>query len=473
MKIDLKDKLNIKDKLQGSRDLRLKRETPAVTESAGFSVESFSEADGFGAMVHSSSPILRQKEGRKRIVWTKDLLLNCTSALLVTSAIAIFCMCIDSPLLIVFSLACFVTYMAVATVGTVKPGTVKWITAAVIFVVLAAVAAVFHEAILGGLSMLMNMFYDVAEEAQAYIYKRPHVAEVSDEASYAAMAWVSSLIGLITALPPVEARRSVSGLIVIVVMLMLAYYGLLPSAICIGVLIAMLIAAVSRGSVLSFIPVVLVALLFFGAVMLVDPGESYGISRMDENFRDRFALRSVLLDTQNSLTEEEQQNNEEDAEDLDNEDAEDMEHEKNMHALAGLGIFILILGAAGAVAYLQYRRVSRKAEENRRGIGSNDAREAVTAMFPYAVRWLKGYGVEQPSASVTSMMPALKTEFSDDYAWRFKDMYVIWSEAAYSDHEVSEETRLMMNKFMEDTIVLIKDKCSFMDKLKLRYRYAL
>lgn len=473
MKIDFKKKINIKEMIGRGKEKHILRK-PAAGAEAGEA--DFTGADSFGAMVHSTSPILVMKDTGKQTAWKQDLLLNCSCALLLTSAIALFCMCIDYPMLILAALPCFVMYMAMAILGAVMPGRVKWIAAAVIFVILAAVAAVFHGTVLGGLSMLINQFYDVAEEAQAYLYKRlPGGDEASGLAAYAGVAWISCLLGLAAALPPAVVRRHAGGVIVILIMLAFAYYGLLPSAICIAVVIAALIAAVSRGSILSLLPVVLVALILFGGVVLADPGENYGISRMDENFRDRFALKSALLQTEDPFLEEEEETEfEEEEEELQDEEYEEEEEfDGSYSTYAAYGTIVLIIAALGAAAWLIRRRISRKMAEIRSGIKSSDNREAVIAMFPYAVRWLKGYGIEQPAASVTSMIPGLRTEFSEAYAKRFKDMYVIWSEAAYSDHAVSEEARFLMDRFMNETIDNIKDKCRFTDRLRLRFRHAL
>ena len=153
MNIDIKKKFNIKEIIKNSRGKHLRRRNAG---SADGTADSFSEEDGFGAMVHSSAPILRLKDQKEESAWKQDLFLNLSCAALMTTAIALFCMCIDTPILILCALPCFVMYMAIAVLGAIKPGPVKWITAGVILVILIAVAAVWHEYVLGGLSMLIN-----------------------------------------------------------------------------------------------------------------------------------------------------------------------------------------------------------------------------------------------------------------------------------------------------------------------------
>ena len=470
-----KEKIRIKDRLKGKKVWQLRRKAPVKTGKAAVAAVREAENDSFGAMIHSSEPILKMKDVKTQAAWKKDLVLNLSCAALLTTVIALFCMSIDSPELILFALTCPVVFMIIATIGSVKPGFARWIGVGVITIVLMVTAIIWHNAIFDGIGTLINSFYDIAEEAQAYIYDRlPVGGSAGDGAFGAGIAWLSAVLGLVASLPPVNMRRGVSALIAIMVMIAFAYYGLLPSAICIAVMIAALIAAVSRGSMLSFVPVVLAALLLFGAVMLVDPGENYGISRIDENFRDRFAFNSALIESGQSPFDN--MDNEDFEDDWDSEEDEESEEDEDVTeyaAFALYGFIILAVVALGAAGFFTYRRISRKRAQNRKGIESDDAREAVTAMFPYTVKWLKGFGIEQKDPSFTSMEPALKREFSDTYSGRFMDMYKIWSEAAYSDHTVTEESRLVMEKFMKDIVNQVNEKCKFKDKLRLKLKYAL
>lgn len=474
-------------KKEKQKKIRIKREKPVREKKVkkerlslasrfrrkGEGADKAAEHISFEAKTLSSEPILRLGDEKKQAVWQNGLVINCACAALLTAALAVFCMLIYSPGLIPFTLTCAVVFMGVVTAAELKPGIAKWITAAVILLILLVTAIIWRNALFGSIASMINSFYDTAEEAQAYIYNRPEAGDVpSDAALRASVAWVSALLGLIAALPPARMRRGLSVLIAVAVMLSLAYYGLIPSAVCIAVFIAALIAAVACGNMLSFVPVMLAALLIFGAVMLINPGENYGISRVDENLRDRFALNSALLEGTDAFSEEEDyEDYEEDYEDTEDEDF--TEEESGIGSYAVYGSIALAVLLAGGIFFLLYRRFSRKRAQNRKGINSKDPREAVAAMFPYTVRWLRGYGVEQPDVSFTSMAPALSDEFSENYSDRFCSMYNVWSEAAYSDHSVSEETRFLMESFMKDTIDQINSKCRFRDKLRLKLRYAL
>ena len=472
-KKEKKEKIRIKEKPKGSREKQKGFKVRSPFRKHAAATGKTSERDRFGANVHSDEPILRLKDVKEKAAWKQHLILNCSCALLVTTALALFCMFIDSPELIPFVLACPVVFMIIVTIGSVKPGIARWLAAGVVSVILMAVAIVWRSDIFGGLFELANMFYDSAEEAQAYVYDRLAVDGSVTEGSYrVGITWISALMGMLAAIPPVKVRRAFCGLIAIAIMLALAYYGMIPSAICIAVMLAALIAAISRGNIMSILPVALAALLLFGAVVLADPGENYAVSRINENLRDRFALNSAMLETTESYYEE-TENLEEDMQDEENNEAEDSEDKTEYGRYALFGLIILAAVSAGIAAFILIRRFIRKRAQNRKGINSDDSREAVTAMFPYAVRWLKGYGIDQPDPSFSSMERALKKEFSDTYSERFMDMYNIWNEAAYSDHEVTEESRTSMEMFVEDTVEEVNKKCKLRDKLRLTLRYAL
>ncbi len=461
-----KKKKDLREKPKGFK-LRLPFRKKADNTSAA------AEIDSFGASVHSTEPILRLKDFKEQAAWKQDIVLNCACAALLMTAIALFCMSFGSPDLILFALPCPVVFMVIAMIDSVKPGMIRWLAAGIFAAILMITAIIWRADIFDGLGTLVNWFYDAAEEAQAYVYDRIPVEGATEGAIRAGIAWASGLTGLVGALPPVKVRHAFSGLIAIAIMIALAYYGLIPSAICIAVMIAALIMAVARGNFLSIVPVVLAALLLFGAIVLVDPGENYAVSRINENLRDRFALNSALLENQESYYDD-MESFEDDMQDEESmESEEDGESDAEIGKYAIIGFIALAVAILGAAVFLFIRRLRRKRAENREGIDSDDTREAVIAMFPYAVRWLKGYGIEQPGPSFVSMEPELEREFSETYSDLFMEMHDVWSEAAYSDHTIPEGSRLLMDGFVRETIDQVKKKCKLRDKLRLKWLYAL
>lgn len=447
-----------------------KKEEPVDLSKTGV----YDMGDSFGATIRSSQPIMKLREDEEKKLWKKEILLNVSCGILITAFICLFLMATDYPEYCLFAIPAFVVFMAVTTLGSIKPGKVKWITAGVMALILIAVAIIWRSVIFGGLAMVINLFYDVAEEMQAYLYNRFEIGDsASDMDARLGVAWISCVLGLLAALLPAKARPGIAMILSIIAMFAFAYYGLIPSWIFIAVLLVTLMLTISGGNLISRLAVILTVMIVFGAIVLIDPGENLGISRMDENFRDKFALKSAFLEQQDfgyddfsGFTDPEEQQTE------DEEQTESpLEGEYATYYI--IGIIAAIVLALGVLIFLFIRRLLRRRAENREGIDSEDLKESVVAMFPYTVRWLRCYGVEPPSTAFTSMVPGISREFSEDYARRFFVMYKMWSEAAYSDHKVSEKDHHEMDSFMNDTIDMVNRKSSFGEKLKLKFKYAL
>ena len=225
---------------------------------------------------------------------------------------------------------------------------------------------------------------------------------------------------------------------------------------------------------MSTATVLLAMMIVFGAVTLIDPGENYGISRADENFRDRFALISSYLESSNSslegLDELEQQMQDQQDQETEDGGSEFMAEHRGLIVLA---VIALILAALGASAGILIKRIRDRQAENRAGLDSSDPKKAIIAMFPYAVKWLQPAGIETTGKTFSSLMPVIRADVSEEYAERYKEMYTLWQEAAYSDHEMTEECRNKMSSFMSDTIDMIRDKTNLRMRLLNTVKYAL
>ena len=435
------------------------------------------DEDGFSVNVRNSEPIIKclsVEKGPQK--WTKDLQLNIASAVIVLSLFALLLMAGETPELLFFILPGFAVYMLIAELGTFEKEKLQLYIGAVMGVALIATLVIFRKYIGNGWGLIMDQFYDIAEAEQAYVYDRFDIGSTGqdnpDLCMQVALMWASSLLGLLTALPSANIRRIVSAVVAGFGMVAFAYYGVIPSWICIAVLAAALAFVLSRGSFVSSLTVLLAALIVFGAVALIDPGESYGISRADENFRDRFALRSSYLDGGTSQL---------DSSDLDTmQDQQDQDRENNGKGflsenkwVAAIIIIVLILAALGATGWIFMKRLRKRQAANRAGIDSADPREAIIAMFPYAVRWLQPAGIDVAGKTFVSLTPMIRADVSEQYAERYTNMYELWKEAAYSDHEMTEDRRGEMKNFLGDTMKMISDRSDIGAKIRNTVKYAL
>ena len=427
--------------------------------------------DGFAANVRFSDPILSVTDAKNGALWRRDLRGNIATGLLLVSFAAVFCMMINEPLLIAYASPALIVFTALVTPESFDRVNIKYIACGVAAVLLLAVVVVFHSKIGPGLAYMMNEFYDVAEESQAYLYDRFAGGDGASEGDCRiAMLWISSLTALLMALVPGRLRRAAGMLLTAAVMLMLAYYGVQPDTICVAAMVLALLLTLSKDNPAAALPLMLVTVILFGAVTLIDPGESYGISRMNENVRDRIAFHSALIESGTPETEDPA-----DFEDLTEPEAgsEDSSLMTGSSSYVFAGFVLLLAAAIGVAAYLLVKRFRKRRAAVREGIDSADPREAVTAMFPYSVRWLKASGIETREAPFAEMTDDVRRVYETAYAGRFREMYSLWREAAYSDHEITEADRRDMDRFTQDTIAMVSDRWNMLQRLRMRYKHAL
>ena len=436
--------------------------------------------DAFSVSVRNAEPLIRRLDTEKsRSTWLGALQPNLASAAILMAFFGLLFMAADVPELIFFAVPGFLVYMLFATLGSFDDDKIKHIrlyAAAAGAAALIVVLIIFRGYIGSGWALIMNQLYDTGEMAQAYIYNRFHVGAMGDAHPYRSMhfavIWGSCLAGLITSMLPARFRRPLSMVIAAFSMLAFAYYGIIPSWICIAVLAAAILFLLSRGSIVSSLTVLLAMAMVFGAIALIDPGENYGISRADENFRDRFALISSYLESGDAsadgLDELEQQMQEE--EEQQNSDDGLVNERRNLTALI---IGLLVIAAIATAAALIWSRIRKRQMANRTGLDSNDPRTAIIAMFPYTVKWLQPAGIETKGKAFETLTPVIKADVSEEYADRYSDMYELWKEAAYSDHEMTEDRRSEMNSFMTDTMSMVREHSDLRSRVMNTFRYAL
>lgn len=452
-----------------------------LAATAGFGIPG-AEEDSFEVRVRNAEPLIRRLENEhSEMSLLHHMQLNIASAALMTAMICLLLVAAEMPELSFYAAPGFLVYMFVATMDALegeKAAKVRLIIAAIGVIALVASLIVFRKYIINGWALIMNYLYDVAEMAQAYIYNRFHVGATGDEDPYrcmhAATIWTSCILGVIAALPPAPVRRVIAIVFAGLTMIALAYYGVIPAWVCIAVIAAALVFVLARGTFLSSLAVFLMVAIVFGAVTFIDPGENYAISRADENFRDRFALISSYLDKGDSsvddLNELEEQMQDQQNREREESGSEFMAEHK---ALITLLIIALVIALMVVTALLLLKRLRARQAANRRGIDSSDPKEAVTAMFPYLVRWLQPAGIDVEDKPFAWLIPSIRADISSEYADNFADMYDLWQEAAYSDHEISENSRVVMRDFLDETIDMVRDQSDLSSRLINTVKYAL
>ena len=435
-----------------------------------------SDPDAFGVSVRNEAAGIKLLDEKIQWPWwRRELPHEIATGVALMSFFAFVLAAASMATTIPFLLAGVIVYVFLVALEEYTEIRMKVIVACIMIATLLALLVVFRKMIGGGLGQIMNSLYEASEFVQAYVYTKfpiPEAASSNPElAGRIAAIWASCLAGAIGALPPASARRFIGLGVAAFTLIAFAYYGLIPSVLVVVIAAIAILFIMSRGSLLAAVPVLLAAALFFGVIMAINPGESIAISRVDENIRDRLALRSAYLESnleQQSPSEaEDLRDNEEEFED------EGDEFASSHKWLVPLLIILLILAALAATAYFMYKRYLKRRDANREGIDSEDIRTATIAMFRYAVRWLGASGIDVSGKSFGSLVEPLKRNISDQYSQYFSSMYVLWREAAYSDHEIDEEKRDSMRSFMNDTREMVEGGMDWRTKLLTAVKYAL
>ena len=104
---------------------------------------------------------------------------------------------------------------------------------------------------------------------------------------------------------------------------------------------------------------------------------------------------------------------------------------------------------------------------------SDDLNEAVFAMFQHIAAWLVAMGYGAGNVLYRDWQEHLETLLPPDYAERFGQSAKIFEEAAYSGHEMTEEQRETVRRFLEETEAVMRAKADWKQKLRLKYKEGL
>ncbi len=351
--------------------------------------------------------------------------------------------------------------------------------ARVLLLALAAVASVVAAVVLrkyfvNGCSLIMNQLYEHGEMAQSYIYERAKVGKTGESSpemcNMVATLIVSAMAGIVAAIPPAKHRVGTMVTIFIAAMLFVAYYGILPAKIGIGLIIFASFLLLSKGRLASALPLILATAIIFAVIVAINPGENYAISRADENLRDRIAFGSTLLqndDVSQSPSDLEFDDNSGDDEEPNGFFGSDLF--KN-HRAAWIALIVMLpILVIALLIYLFVRKLTARRLALRGSMDSEDDKLATTAMFPYAMRWLKACGIsafEEEGLPYSAMTEQIAEETSAEYGAKFSQMNGLWKLAAYSDHDVKPSDRRAMESFVSETVKLSKEKMNLRGRLR-------
>lgn len=136
-------------------------------------------------------------------------------------------------------------------------------------------------------------------------------------------------------------------------------------------------------------------------------------------------------------------------------------------------ILLLLLSAAVVVApflpflYMNARR--KIAQEARRLFQSENAGEALCAMFRHAAKYLENAGRGGGNLPYRQWPEKWNNRLPEAYLKQYAACAALFEEAAYSDHPITEAQKEQTRLFLSETERIFFDEADWKEKLRLRY----
>ena len=143
-----------------------------------------------------------------------------------------------------------------------------------------------------------------------------------------------------------------------------------------------------------------------------------------------------------------------------------------------LKIVLLLLAAAAAVILpfipaAALNRQRRKAREARTAFTSPDRSKAVCAMFRHVAKYLEKTGHGAGNAPFCDWPAEMAGKMPEKYVDSFQKCCILFEEAAYSDHGISEAQAEQVRELLAETEHLLYDQAGWRERLRLRYTECL
>ena len=336
-----------------------------------------------------------------------------------------------------------------------------------------------------GLGAFFNLLFSASEERQAYLYER-----LVSSGATGSLAFFLVLIGLLAACLFAAGLRGKRLLPVALPILlcvgMQVYFGVFPAAP--WLLVLFFAFAVFAGTVISGgngVParVFLAGLLAIicAITLAVYPGENPALTTLSESIRDRFDEQIA------SPFSSEHQNPQEAELDASNgskgnfeESGDGMDVAKTSEGFLGatLGTFqqlqnwaaqaLLMLFAAVALYLMGWLGVRTwKMWRYRKQFGASNVSIAIRHMFRYQFALLQLMGLKSANLDFSEYVIPLQSLTDAAYGASYQNAVMLWQEAAFSEHLMTEAQRLQMRAIVTQTTQTALAHSGFRRKCRL------
>ena len=143
-----------------------------------------------------------------------------------------------------------------------------------------------------------------------------------------------------------------------------------------------------------------------------------------------------------------------------------------------LKIVLLLLAAAAAVIFpfipvAALNRRRKKAREARAAFDSPDRSEAICAMFRHTGKYLEKTGHGGGNKPFRDWPAGMTGNMPEKYVDSFQKCCILFEEAAYSDHEMTEAQAGQVRELLAETERLLYDQAGWRQRMRLRYAECL
>ena len=342
-----------------------------------------------------------------------------------------------------------------------------------------------------GAAALLNRIMEESEKVNAYVYRRIPVSSTADEGLAGTLLALAGLC--LSGAAIIRARKAFAAAAAFICAGVQTYLGLPLSAlvnISVYTLLGVLMA--DRLILRKALCLTAAAVLIAGFVAVVWPGVDEGTETVSEYVRDLLEhtaerpaggtpddepemiretrhtdTRAVTEGNQGAKTERQYRLITVEEEEISRPEWTDY-----------LKIVLLLLAAAAAVilpfipvAALNRRR--KKAREVRALFDVPDRSKALCAMFRHAAKYLEATGRGAGNRPFREWPETLRGNMPEKYVDSFEKCCILFEEAAYSDHELTEAQTEQVRGMLAETERLLYDEAGWRERLRLRYTECL
>ena len=342
-----------------------------------------------------------------------------------------------------------------------------------------------------GLAALLNRLMDASEAVNSYAYRRYPVTTAPDEGMAGFLLGAAAVcLGCAAA---IRSRRAFGTAAAVACAGIQVYFGLsLPAFVNIAVFVLCGILAAGRIPFRKALCLAAAAAVLSGMTAIVWPGVNPATETASEHIRDLLehaapSAAESLPDEEPDMIRETRHTDTRALTEGDREAGTDREYrlvtieEEEISRpkwIDYLKIALLLLAAAAAVilpfvpaAVLNRRQ--KKARETRAAFMSPDRNEAACAMFRHAAKYLEKTGRGAGNRPFRDWPTALAGKMPEKYVDSFQKCCILFEEAAYSDHQLTEEQAGQVREMLAETERLLYDEAGWRQRLRLRYTECL